>query len=56
MGPFVEVAQDDARAGNVRRPEEMFIHQDAFDANPAIQAVALVNIVGGNPEAVHGYT
>ena len=29
---------------------------DAFDANPAIQAAALVNIVGGNPEAVHGYT
>jgi hypothetical protein len=29
---------------------------DAFDANPPIQAAALVNIVGGNPEAIHGYT
>ena len=29
---------------------------DAFDANPAIQAAALVNVVGGNPEAIHGYT
>ena len=29
---------------------------DAFDANPAIQAAALVNIVGGNPESIHGYT
>ena len=29
---------------------------DAFDANPAIQAAAFVDIVGGNPEAIHGYT
>ena len=25
-------------------------------SNPAIQAAAFVDIVGGNPEAIHGYT
>ena len=28
VGPFVEIAQDDARTGNVRRLEQIFIHQE----------------------------
>ncbi len=29
---------------------------DAFDANPAIKSPALVNVVRGNAESIHGYT
>src|SRR6266436_8538496 len=29
---------------------------DAFDANPAVESPALVNVVRGNAESIHRYT